>query len=99
MVSDSAESLKSEHCGCDDDVALNAEDMLASITCVLTFLEASTFEKLYSHVHLVNDFIPPFMMGSVQDWSLTNFYCAFQNFVSNMESLTLENGLDNKVNG
>lgn len=91
MVSDCASSLKAEYCGCQDDDAINAEDMLASIICVLTFLEGPTFEKLYSHVHLVNDFIPPFMMGSVQDWALTNFYCAFQNIVSNMESLAPEN--------
>lgn len=91
MVSECASSLKSKGCELSDDNALSADDMLASTTCALTKVDTKVFEKLYAHVHLVNDFIPPFMMGSLQDWSLTNFFCAFQNISCNLESTRSQN--------
>lgn len=79
MTSEYVYRMKSRYCGYyNDDNAINAEDMLAGTIYVLSKLDGNMFKQLYAHVHLVNDLLPPFMMGSIQDWSLTNFFCAFQ---------------------
>jgi Trp operon repressor len=86
MTSECVTQIKAKYCGISDDNAINAEDMLAGTICVLSILDRHMFKQVFAHVNLVNDLIPPFMMGSIQDWSLTNFYCAFQNISCQMES-------------
>lgn len=86
MTSECVTQMKAKHCGISDDNAINAEDMLTGTMCVLSILDRHIFKQVFAHVNLVNDLIPPFMMGSIQDWSLTNFYCAFQNISCQMES-------------
>lgn len=86
MTSECVTQNKAKYCCISDDNAINAEDMLTGTICALSILDRLMFKQVFAHVHLVNDLIPPFMMGSIQDWSLTNFYCAFQNISCQMES-------------
>ncbi|XP_033763063.1 uncharacterized protein LOC117344442 [Pecten maximus] len=55
-----------------------ADDMLTVIIVMLTQLEKEMFTKLYAHLNMVLDLMPPFMNGSEHDCALMNFHIAFQ---------------------
>ncbi|OWF54705.1 uncharacterized protein LOC110441652 [Mizuhopecten yessoensis] len=55
-----------------------ADDMLTVIIVMLTQLESEMFTKLFAHLNMILDLMPPFMNGSEHDCALMNFHIAFQ---------------------
>lgn len=55
-----------------------ADDMLTVIIIMLTQLDMDRFTKLYAHLNMILDLMPPFMNGSEHDCALMNFHIAFQ---------------------
>ncbi|XP_060065690.1 uncharacterized protein LOC132546011 [Ylistrum balloti] len=55
-----------------------ADDMLTVIIVMLTQLDTEIFTKLFAHLNMILDMMPPFMTGSEHDCALMNFHIAFQ---------------------
>jgi hypothetical protein len=69
------------------DSMVCCDEILSASIVLLTLLRKEEFVQIYSNLNLMIDLMPSFLIGSVHDCSLTNFYSAYQYLFDKQVSL------------